>query len=358
VLNRVNPGFDPENLLTASCVRPADTYPDRESRRALYDQLTERISALPGVHAAALTDTLPLGSFRMHNTYSVEGQPQPPGHWLLAFERSVTPGFFAAMGIPIVEGRALTGADTDQDVVVVNQYLADKHWPGESAIGKRIALSGPRDWRVVVGVAGDISQDTLIDPARGATYKPLLQEDRSRYVSFAVRVNGDPYQVLPALKEAVHQVDPDLALYEIRSGRDMLGRQLRIAGAAITLIAGFSLLALLLAAVGLNGVVSLLVNLRTREIGIRIALGAHLKGVLLMVLGEGLRRVLLGIAIGLIAAFGLTRAISSLLYGVAPTDVATFLLVPLVVGAVAVASCIVPAVRAATVQPTVALRDE
>jgi predicted permease len=357
-LHQVDPGFDPEHLLTTSCVRPTEKYPDFESRRVLYEQLGNRISAIPGVQAAALTDTLPLGSSRMHNTYSVEGQPQPPGHWLLAYERSVTPGFLAAMGIPIIEGRVLNEADTDQDVVVVNQYFAQKHWPGESALGKRIALSGPQQWRVVVGVAGNITQDTLIDPARGATYKPLAQEGRSRYVSFALRVSGDPIQYVTALKAAVNEVDPDLAFYEIRTGRELLGRQLRIAGAAIALIAGFSVLALLLAAVGLNGVVSLLVGLRTREIGIRMALGAHLQGVLLMVLGEGLRRVLLGIVLGLVAAFGLGRAISSLLYGVAPTDVVTFVLVPLVVAVVAVISCVAPAMRAASVHPTVALRDE
>jgi putative ABC transport system permease protein len=357
-LYQIDPGFDPQHLLTTSCVRPAEKYPDFESMRALYEQLDKRVSAIQGVQAAALTDTLPLGSFRMHNTYSVEGQPQPPGHWLLAFERSVTSGFFVAMGIPIMEGRALTEADTDQDVVVINQYLAEKHWPGESAIGKRISLSGPRRWRVVVGVAGNISQDTLIEPARGATYKPLAQEDRSRYVSFALRVSGDPSQYVAALKAAVNEVDPDLAFYETRTGRELLGRQLRIAGAVIALIAGFSLLALLLAAVGLNGVVSLLVGLRTREIGIRMALGAHLQGVLMMVLGEGLRRVLTGVALGLVAAFGLGRAISSLLYGVAPTDLVTFVLVPVVVGVVAVVSCIVPAMRAASVHPTVALRDE
>jgi putative ABC transport system permease protein len=357
-LHQVNPGFDPERLLTTNCVRPAEKYPSFDSRRAFYDQLAERLSAIPGVEAAALSDSLPLGGFRQNNVYSVEGQPQPPGQWLIAYEISVTPGFFAATGIPIVEGRDLTAADTDQDVVLVNQHLARTHWPGESALGKRIALSGPRRWREVVGVVGNIRQDSLIDPGHGATYKPLAQEGFSPYLSVSLRVDGDPYQVLPALETAVHEVDTDLALFQTRSGRELLGRQLRIAGTAVSLIAGFSLLALLLAAVGLHGVVSLLVGLRAREIGIRMALGAQLRDVLAMVFGEGLRRVMLGTGLGLVGAFVLGRALSSLLYGVSPTDVATFVLVPLVVAVVAVISCLVPALRAASVDPAVALRDE
>ncbi|MCP4899456.1 MAG: ABC transporter permease [bacterium] len=357
-LQEVDPGFQPDHLLTTSCVRADVKYPDFEARRALYESLATQISTLPGVEVAALTDTLPLGSFRMRNTYAVEGQPQPPGHWLLAFERSVTNDFFSTMGIPVLRGRPFTDFDTDRDVAIVNQHLAYRHWPGQDPIGKRVTLSGSDRWRTVVGVVGNVLQDTLIESSTAEAYKPLAQENRFQYLSFAVRVHGDPLEVAPALEAAIHEIDPELALYETRTGAEMIGRQLRIGSAGTTLVTGFGLLALALASVGLYGVVSLMVGLRTREIVIRMALGARVSDVLRMILGGGLRRVALGTFIGLAVAFGLAHGISGLLYGVSPRDLTTYVAAPLLVLVAAMLACIVPAHRAATVHPVKALREE
>lgn len=357
-LQQVDPGFNPNHLLTTSCVRADVKYPDFEARQALYENLANRVSRIGGVESVALTDTLPLGSFRMRNTYDVEGQPQPPGHWLLAFERSVTTEFFSTMGIPILKGRAFTAEDADLDVVIVNQHLAERHWPGENPIGKRVALSGSGQWRTVVGVSGNILQDTLIESSSGETYKPLAQENRFQYLSFALRVAGSPREVVPDLEAAIHEIDPELALYETRSGTDLIERQMRIGSAGTTLVSGFSFLALALATVGLYGVVSLLVGMRTREIGIRIALGARITDVLTMVLAGGLRRVAIGAALGIAGAIGLSGALSGVLYGISPYDLAAYVAAPLVVVLAAVVACIVPAHRAATLRPIEALRDE
>jgi len=357
-LHEVRPGFEPENLLTASCVRVESKYPDFGPRRDFYEQLASRVSAIPGVRAAALSDTLPLGTFRMNNSYEVEGQPQPPGQWFLGFERSITPGFFRAMGIPVVRGRDFTPQDVDQSVVIVNEHIARKHWPGESPLGKHISLGGSYGLRTVIGVVGNVRQDYLIEPDHGETYKPLAQENRFQYVSFALRVDGDPHLLIPALKAAVREVDADLAVYAAKTGRDLLDRDLDLASAIGALIGGFGVLALLLAAVGLNGVMSLLVGFRTREIGIRVALGAQARDILRMVLGEGILMVVLGTALGLAGAFGLGQMITSLLYGVEPTDATTFMVAPLVLMVMALIACFVPARRAASLEPTVALRHE
>jgi putative ABC transport system permease protein len=355
-MQEIRPGFEAENLLTASCVRVESGYPDFEARRDFYERLASRVSAIPGAKAAALSDTLPLGTFRMNNSYEVEGQPQPPGQWFLGYERSVTPGFFRAMGIPLVLGRDFTPRDADLNVVIINQHIARKHWQGESPLGKRISLGGPVGMRTVIGVVGNVRQDSLIEPDHGETYKPLAQENRFQYVSFVLRVDGDPQLFIPALKAAVQEIDAGLAVYDTKTGIELVGRHLALASASSTLIGGLGVLALLLAAVGLNGVMSLLVGFRTQEIGIRIALGARVTDILRMVLGEGMMMVLLGTGLGLAGAFGLGRAITSLLYGVEPTDPTTFILAPLVLVAVALVSCFFPARRAASLHPTVALR--
>ena len=196
------------------------------------------------------------------------------------------------------------------------------------------------------------------EPDHGETYKPLAQENRFQYVSFALRVDGDPRLLIPALKAAVREVDADLAVYAAKTGRDLLDRDLDLASAIGALIGGFGVLALFLAAVGLNGVMSLLVGFRTREIGIRVALGAQARDISRMVLGEGILMVVLGTALGLAGAFGLGQMITSLLYGVEPTDETTFTVAPLVLMVMALIACFVPARRAASLQPTVALRHE
>jgi hypothetical protein len=270
----------------------------------------------------------------------------------------VSPNYFPAMGIPLLGGRRFTREDPDS-VCIVSDRLARKHWPGQDPLGRRISLEGPRGpWLTVVGLAGwtrQFSPGRAVDPE---VYFPLHTGGRISAASVVLRVEGSPHAVTPSLRQAIRELDPNLALANVWSGEELLGSG-EVGPRIITKVtAGFSLLALFLAGIGIYGVMSLLVEFRTREIGVRMALGARVWDVLRLVLGEGLGMVAFGLSLGLLAGYGLGHAIASQLYGVTPADPATFVIASATLALVALLSTLFPALRAVTVNPVMALREE
>ncbi len=355
-LGGLQPGFERAGLLTASGSRPRGKYADLAARRILFQRLAERVSAIPGVRSLALTDTLPLGDFSMNNGYNVDGQPTPKGTMWLALAPSVTPGYFRTMGIPLLVGRDFTDQDMDQPVGIVNEIIALKHWPGQDPLGKRIRFSG--EWRTVVGVVKPVSVRKLVGPALGELYAPLPQANIFPYFSVALRTDGDPGKLIPSLKAAMREIDPDVGLFDIRTGDELFRRKLQTASTRGVLIGGFSILALALAAVGLYGVIGYLVRQRTREIGIRTALGAQSGQVIWEITRHGLILTALGLGIGVLGSLALGRLLASQLYQVSPADPSSMALGGLVLVSVALVATVIPALQAARVNPVVALRDE
>jgi putative ABC transport system permease protein len=357
----VQPGFDPQNVLTARIALPESRYPKQGQVTSFYQRLVERIQALPGVRSASLTDHLPLegGS---NGTVYIEGRPVPRNMWsspLVEWD-TVMPGYFQTLRIPLLRGRDFTAQDTEDKppVVVVNETMARLFWPNQDPVGKRFSQEKDKPkWITVVGVVGDVREYGLDQPTAPEAYFPQSQQNRN-YMTLAVRTATTPLNQLAALTKVIHELDSQVPVFDSRELAQVVSEsseQQRFVALLLGLFAG---LALVLAAVGIFGVISYSVVQRTHEIGIRMALGAGRKEVLGMVLREGLSLALYGVAAGLAGAWALTRFIASLLYGVRPTDLFTFSLVPLVLTAVALLASYVPARRATKVDPMVALRYE
>ncbi len=355
--NEAPTGFETRSLLTAQFRLVPGQYPTPEASQAFSGQVLQRLASLPGVKAAALTTNLPQtqGS---SDWYDVEGQPLPNKARHLAQTRWVSPDYFQATGTSLLRGRTFTRQDADR-VCIVSDKLAQKHWPGQDPLGKRLSLDGPEGpWSTVVGLAGWTRQyapGRSVDPE---IYLPWNQAGRVLSAQLALRVEGRPQAAVPALRKTFRELDPNLALADVWSGEELLGSNEVGPKIIIKLAAGFSAMALLLAGIGIYGVMSLLVEFRTREIGVRMALGARLWDVLRLVLTDGLGMVAAGLALGLLGGYGLGQAITSQLYGVTPADPATFGLTAASLGLVALLSSLFPARRAATVDPLVALRNE
>jgi predicted permease len=360
-MQREQPGFDPARLITAEFRLPATKYPNDTVIAQFGEQALERIRALPGVRSAALLGSVPLSGNWGITTYLPEGRTPPAdGALPTAQVNPVSDGFFATMGIPLLGGRDFTPADRlgAPPVAIVNRDLARREWPGESPVGKQIRIVGPPDVvATVVGVAGNVKQLTLTDPDEPQLYIAKAQNP-GIFSSVVARTAGDPDAMGDAVRGAIWAVDRDQPVWKIRSMASLLDRDLAPRRFTARLTGGFALLALLLALIGVYGVMSYVVAQRTREIGIRMALGAAHAQVVRMVLGRGLRIVALGTALGLTGAFFGARLISGQLFGVAPTDLATFVAVPAVLAVVAAAACWVPARRAARVDPGIALSAE
>ena len=364
-LSNVDPGFRPEGVLTARISIPESKYPDEERQALFYDQLLERLSAIPGVERAASIYPLPLSGSNMILTFVVQGRPAPPPSEAPNTNiRVISPGYFAVMGIPVIQGRPFEPRDRGgaEQVVIVNQTLAARTWPGESPIGKRITFGDPEDpedpgWRTVVGVVADVRHDTLDQEKTAEAYWPQAQGPFPDAV-LVLRTSGDPVQLAGPLREAVRGADRDLPLERIRPMEQVVAEALAQSRFKTLLLGLFAALALVLAAVGVYGVVSYSVAQRTHEMGIRMALGARPGQVRRMVLIQGMRVVLISSAIGLGAALFATRFLREQVYGVSATDPVTFAVVPLVLFAVALVANWVPAMRATRVDPLEALRYE
>jgi putative ABC transport system permease protein len=276
-------------------------------------------------------------------------------------ERAVTPGYFEAMRIPVLKGRSFTELDRADTplVVVVNEALARRYWPGEEVIGKRLGFneSGKQDWYEIIGIVGSVKHDRLAAEPKPELFYAYRQYPKN-FMSLVVRASSDPASLSPALRDQVLALDKDQPVFDIKTMNERMSKSLAQSRFVMSLLAVFAALALILAAVGIYGVMSYAVTQRTHEIGIRMALGAKTSDVLKMVVGQGLMLTLAGVAAGVAGAAALTRLMESLLYEVGATDWATFTIVAVVLTGVALAACFVPARRAAKVDPMVALRNE
>lgn len=361
-LHNVEPGFNPENVLTSRISLASRDYPTPQARLTFFRQLQEELERLPEVETASIVWPLPLNGTTAVPVTIEETQHTIPQ----AFSRNVTPGFFEAMGIELLAGRVYTWADlesTGQAVVIVDEKLATSAWPGEVAVGKRIAIgnltpdvSSPL-MAEVIGVVANVRSATLSLEDPESIYVPFNVNTWGG-LSLALKTTVDPVSAVGAVRGAALDLDANLPLSEVRSMEDYVATAMAPARFSMSLISVFGAIGLIMTLVGIYGVISYSVNQRLNEVAIRMALGAERKQVLKMVVGEGLALTAVGLAMGLALAFGLTRFLKGLLYGVSTTDPATFVLVILALVAMAFLACFVPARRAATVDAMITLRCE
>ncbi|HKG60298.1 MAG TPA: ABC transporter permease [Pyrinomonadaceae bacterium] len=361
-LLRTDPGFNSDNVLTMALVLPVAKYKGEPAVAAFYNDLDQRVKAQPGVESAALVNFVPLGGANASDSYLVEGEPEPaPGQEYDGRYRVATPDYFRTMDISIVRGRAFTEQDKAGalPVVIVNETLARKHWPGQDPLGKRIRFYGPLErapWLQVVGVIKDVKHELNI-PVEPEYYLPHAQDSWASMVLVA-RTTVDPASLAAALRQQVWAIDKDQPVFDVKTMQEVRSTSVAIYSFSSVMLAIFAGVALVLAAVGIYGVMAFAVTQRTQEIGIRMALGARTADVLKLVVTHGMKLALLGIVIGLAGSWALTRFIGKLLVGVQPTDLLTFSLVSLSLLVAAFVACYLPARRATKVDPLVALRYE
>jgi putative ABC transport system permease protein len=362
-LGQVDKGFNSQNVLTMNIGLPGARYPKPENVISFYQQANKRIAALPGVKAAGITSVLPFSNNFDGRGLAIEDHPKPPGEELTVDLYVTTPGYLRALEIPLLKGRALTDQDaTDSPkVALINQTMADQLWAHEDAIGKRIKFPGseknPQPWRTIVGVVRDVSQYALDKQAPMQIYLPHEQFPTA-FNTIVVKTDGDPAALTAAIRREILAVDKDQAVYQVATLDQLLADSILLRRFFMLLLIVFSSLAMILAAVGIYGVMSYAVTQRTQEIGIRMALGAGAIDVLRLVLANGMRLALAGVVLGLAGAFALTRLMAALLFGVQPTDALTFVAVSVTLIGVTLLACYLPARRATKVDPLVALRYE
>jgi putative ABC transport system permease protein len=365
-LREVNPGFDPQNVLTTGLSLSRTKYQTPEQQAAFFREAERRTAETPGVVAVGLVDVLPLSGDTSTSTFFVDGRPLVTGaEKPSANYRVVSTDYFRAMGIPLMRGRAFGERDAKDapSVIIVNEAFARKFFPGEDALGRRIVIETDPTIdpdppaREIVAVVGDVRQESLEARAVPDFYVPYLQAPE-RFMYLVARTSTDTAGTISSLRGAVKEVDREQYIPDIEPMSKYLADSVARRRFQMLLLGLFAAVALVLAGVGIYGVMSYTVTQRTHEIGLRMALGAQVGDVLKMVVRQGLALALGGVAVGLIAAFALTRAISSLLFEVSPTDPATFAGVAALLVAVTLLSCIIPARRATKVDPMVALRYE
>jgi putative ABC transport system permease protein len=364
-LQSVDPGFNPDGVLTMRLMLPFEIYQTPDARSAFYQQVLERIKQSPGVEAAGAASRVPLSQGGSSGTVSGENSAVGPGDLPVEAEwRWITPGYFKAMGITLIDGRAFTAADGEGAplVAVVDEAFARRYYPNADAVGKRIKrgkLDSTRPWMTVVGVVRRGQSRGLDRSSEPLVYFPFYQDPSPYNMSLVVRTNAaDPALLNATLRAAIQSLDRNQPVFDVFTMRQIVERSMSSRRFSMLLMGMFAAVALLLAAVGIYGVMSYAVSQRTHELGIRIALGAGTSHLLRLVLGHGMQLALTGVAIGTAGAFALTRLMSSLLYDVSATDPATFGLIALLLVSVALVACYLPARRATKVDPCVALRYE
>lgn len=360
-LREVDPGFKPDRLVSMNVWLPNAKYPKAPDWNSFYNRMLERIETIPGVEAAGLTSVLPVSANWDRRTIEVEGQPKGPGENPDIDNYMVSPDYLRAMSIPLLQGRALTAQDNENTplAVLVSETMARKLWPGADPIGKRVRFynSNPaeqRPWRTVVGVVRDVKQYGLDTAGTMAMYETLAQFPTSA-VTLVVRTTTDPSSMVGAIRREIIALDKDQAVFSIATMEQLVSDSIALRRFSMFLLGLFASLALILAAVGIYGVIAQSVSQRTHEIGIRMALGAQARDVLKLVVRQGMSLTVVGIVVGLAGAFGLTRLLANLLFGVGATDPTTFLWIPVLLAAVSFLACYIPARRAAKLNPLTAL---
>jgi len=364
-LQQVSPGFNPSNVLTMQLSLPRSKYGEKPQVAAFFDQLVQRVTALPGVQSAAVGNNLPMSnnnwnaSFAVENLQVAQGEPSPHGD-----PHMISPEYFSTMGIPLLRGRFFTDADSKDSlpVVIVDQTLADQYWPDQDPIGKRMAagFDGPRGkphWREIVGAVGHVKQYGLDGKTKVQYYFPQTQSPQND-MYLIVRTPSEQKGMIAAIRNTLDSLDKDQPIYKVTTLEQMVSNSQSQKRLSMLLLGIFAAVALLLAAVGIYGVMSYAVTQGTHEVGIRMALGAQQRDVLALVVRQGMMMTLTGVAIGLVGAFAASRVLASLLFGVGTHDPLTFIGISVLLAGVALLASFIPARRATKVDPIIALRYE
>jgi putative ABC transport system permease protein len=380
-LQKVDPGFSYEHLTSFSVSLPEKKYQTAEQRDQFFGQLLEKLRGLPGVQATAAATGLPLGNNGWQTGFVVDGRPRPPRDQTPLMEAClVTPDYFRAMNIPLKRGRYFTEQDNrawiagkdlsqleevERDVagmnaIVIDEEFARRYWPNEDPVGKRIAMGGEKHPRLltVLGVVGRVKMEGLGQDSKRVQGYFAFAQNPSDDMTVVVKASGDPNQLIAAVRQQVKTIDPDQPIYSIRTMDEIRAESVAPERLNLTLLSIFAGIALVLAIVGIYGVMSYSVTQRTHEIGIRMAIGAQPRDVSRMIIGQGMMLALIGVGLGLVGAFALTRLMATMLFGVEPTDPATFAAIAVLLTGVALVACYVPGRRATKVDPVVSLRYE
>ena len=360
--------LEPEKVLTLRTVLPYEKYKEPQQRNNYYQQVIERVERLPGVVAAGYSTSVPLLWKGGTSGFYPEGVTSPiVGMAYDANHRQVSADYLKTMNVPLREGRYFDNRDNEQSmpVAIINETMARQYWPGENALGRRFKIGDPNEpgkqWKEIVGIVADIRQMGLDEPVKAEMYFPYQQIIDWPGFSprdLAIRTSGDTTNLVSAVRQAIREVDPDQPVSNVATMAEVLGEEAAQRRLGMIMLVGFAVLALLLASLGIYGVLAYFVTQHTNEIGVRLALGATPRNILFLVLKKGMGLTLIGVAIGIAVSFAFTRWMSSLLFGVKAADPLTFVAVPLLLGLVALLACAIPARRATKVDPMVALRYE
>jgi putative ABC transport system permease protein len=360
-LTRVHPGFSPGQVVSARISAPERAYSEPDRVRGFYGGLLERVAGLPGVTHVGAVNPLPLRDPLNGMAIRVQGQFEDMRNALPSADhyQMVTPGYLRTMGIALVSGRDITDADRagTEPVILVSESIAREFWPGESAIGKKLGYPWPSPWLTIVGVVGDVKHDSLSSTRTLALYRPFAQAPIPS-MTVVMRTTADPGVIANLLRATVRELDPNVPVSDVAAMDHVLSSAMARPRFAAILLTAFSAVAMMLGAIGIYGVIAYAVSQRTREIGVRMALGATPRDALWMVLRRGVWLTIAGLVVGTVAALGATRLLGGLLYGVSPTDPVTFAGVAVMLAGVAVLACYIPARRATRVDPAMALRAE
>jgi len=358
-LKEVDPGFRSHGILSMRLAIPRNKYKEDPKVAALCQKILEGVRALPQVEVVGMSNRLPLSGPSGLSTIEFERTGEAPGSLSATDDTTITPDYLRAMNIPLLRGRFFSDADNDGSalVVILDEQVAKRAWPGENPIGKRVRSGPSSPWAEVVGVVGHIRHEKLETDERLQIYWNYLQRARDR-MSLVVKTSGDPHSLITPVLNTIRSIDPDQPAFAVRTMSEVVDQSLSLRWFNALVVTLFAASSLLHAMIGIYGVIAWNVKQQTREIGVRVALGANRNALLRMVLGKGLRMTAAGIILGLLGSFLLARFLRSLLFGVGEMDPLTFAVVPLLLMMAAMLACLIPARRAIKVDPMIALRHE